>query len=154
MDTIGSFMNSIPIRLKFEYAFVLRSTSRIYMITLVWLVEGGDNRNWRLKTKALKIIGSAFMVTCMVSIINVIKFQFFCKVDLNSLCVTGGRRTVTVIMGMMDFFIVDKEKGRHLGQPIQSMIQLVVVSTMLHKNFSSRKRTQFSLLLDQKWIHV
>lgn len=52
---------------------------------------------------------------------------------------TAGKLTVMDIMVMMDCFIGDMEKERHLARPIQLVIQLVVVSTMLHKNSFSRK---------------
>lgn len=41
--------------------------------------------------------------------------------------------------GMMDCFIVDKERERLLAQPTQPMIQLVLELIMLHMNSFSRK---------------
>lgn len=43
------------------------------------------------------------------------------------------------IMGMMDYFIVDMEKERLLAQPTPLVIELEVVSIMLHRSSFSRK---------------
>lgn len=50
-----------------------------------------------------------------------------------------GRWIVVGIMGTMDFFTADKEKERLLAQPIHLMIELEVVSIMLHRSSFSRK---------------
>lgn len=59
----------------------------------------------------------------------------------------GGKPTVVVIMGMMDFFIMGKERERLLAQPLRLMILLVVVLTMLLRNFFSRKKDELTMLL-------
>lgn len=52
--------------------------------------------------------------------------------------------------GMMDCFIMDKERERPLAQLLHLMILLVVVLTMLHSNFFSRKAVMYFCLF--KWL--
>lgn len=51
----------------------------------------------------------------------------------------AGNKIVMDIMGMMDCYIEDNQRGRLLAQPIHLVIQLAVVLTMLHRSFFSRK---------------
>ena len=51
------------------------------------------------------------------------------------------------IMGMMDCYIGDKQRGRLLDQRIHLVIRLVVVLTMLHRSFFSRKTVVHVLVL-------
>lgn len=62
----------------------------------------------------------------------------------------GGKQTVSDIMGMTVCFIVDKEKETLLAQSIPLVIQSVLVLTMLHRSYSSRKFV-FKLLFHVRW---
>lgn len=57
-----------------------------------------------------------------------------------------GKQTVVAIMGMTDFYIVDRGRERLLAQPIQQVIQLVVVSITRHRNSFSRKMVIYTFL--------
>lgn len=68
-----------------------------------------------------------------------------CEIQIAFFIFTGGKQTVMDIMVMMDFFTMVMEKEKHLGQLLQLVTLLVVVSTMPLKKFSLRKIICYSL---------
>ncbi|XP_024973178.1 ran-binding protein M homolog isoform X3 [Cynara cardunculus var. scolymus] len=62
----------------------------------------------------------------------------------------AGKQTVLDIMGMMDCFIVDKEKERRLAQLIPLVIQSVVELTMVHRSSFSRTLQEYVYVLDAR----